>query len=268
MTKNPQVVLDVLEFYSENLAPTPTLKHADSDPYPINNRSSSLNPGKLHMPSPNIKPFGSSDTISGNMAQMDLRKKLPPSPSTTAMKPIQKTTKKQHSSHLSESQVLEKLSNFWFDSGTLVSKGDPGLLYTKIKKIGQGASGSVYTARSNRDGRMVAIKQMDLPSQPRKELIINEIVVMRDSRHENIVNYLDSFLVRTELWVIMELMEGGPLTDIIDKNSLTEGQSAAICRETLQGLEHLHARMIIHRDIKSDNVLLDNNGHVKISIFR
>jgi protein-serine/threonine kinase len=49
--------------------------------------------------------------------------------------------------------------------------------------------------------------------------------------HDNIVNYLDSFLVRTELWVVMELMDGGPLTDIIDNNTLTEAQSAAICQE-------------------------------------
>ena len=74
---------------------------------------------------------------------------------------------------------------------------------------------------------------MDLAHQPRKELIVNEILVMRDSQHPNIVNYLDSFLVRAELWVVMELMEGGPLTDIIENNSMTEPQISAVCLEVM-----------------------------------
>jgi protein-serine/threonine kinase len=167
-------------------------------------------------------------------------------------------------STMSEAQIMEKLRS-------VVSKGDPTLLYAKIKKVGQGASGSVFVARANNPppgtSGTVAIKQMDLLHQPRKELIVNEILVMKESQHPNIVNYLDSFLVKGELWVVMEYMEGGPLTDIIDNNTMTEAQISAICNETIKGLSHLHSRNIIHRDIKSDNVLLDAEGHVKISKF-
>jgi protein-serine/threonine kinase len=75
---------------------------------------------------------------------------------------------------------------------------------------------------------------MDLANQPRKELILNEIAVMRESRHPNIVNFIDAFLVKnTELWVVMEYMEGGPLTDVIDNNSLNEAQIATITNEVL-----------------------------------
>lgn len=109
---------------------------------------------------------------------------------------------------------------------------------------------------------------MDLAHQPRKELIVNEIVVMKESSHPNIVNYLDSFLVRSELWVIMEYMEGGPLTDIIEGNALTEVMISTITFETLKGLSHLHSRSIVHRDIKSDNILMDSEGRVKISNFK
>ena len=119
-----------------------------------------------------------------------------------------------------------------------MSPGDPTVLYAKIKKVGQGASGSVYVARPNNPATLanspdkVAIKQMDLAHQPRKELIVNEILVMKESKHPNIVNYLDSFLVRGgELWVVMEYMEGGPLTDIIDNNTMTEAQISTICSE-------------------------------------
>lgn len=163
-------------------------------------------------------------------------------------------------STLSESEIMEKLRN-------VVSRGDPTILYSKIKKIGQGASGSVFVAKSVKNNKTVAVKQMQLKNQPRKELIVNEIIVMRESQHPNIVNYLDSYLVNEELWVVMEYMNGGPLTDIIENNSINETQIATICLETLKGLHHLHCRNIIHRDIKSDNVLLDVDCHVKITDF-
>ena len=73
---------------------------------------------------------------------------------------------------------------------------------------------------------------MDLSRQPRIELIVNEILVMKESQHPNIVNFLDSYLVRNnELWVCMEYMEGGALTDIIENNTLEEEQIASICLE-------------------------------------
>jgi protein-serine/threonine kinase len=198
-------------------------------------------------------------------------------------------------SSMSESEVMARLRK-------IVTKHDPNETYSKQKKIGQGASGSVYIAKVRsdasspvgkslyrRDGSeaRVAIKTMDLKHQPRKELIVNEIIVMKESVHPNIVNYLDSFLIEndSELWVIMEYMNGGALTDVIENNPvISEDQIAAICNEvsiellfptntanpitqTCKGLAHLHTQEIIHRDIKSDNVLLDSQGRVKISTF-
>ncbi|CAK7275348.1 Protein kinase [Sporothrix epigloea] len=181
-------------------------------------------------------------------------------------------------STMSENEVMIRLKE-------AVSKDDPNLSYSKQKKIGQGASGSVYVAkvkegavspiarailREQGSRAQVAIKQMDLAHQPRKELIVNEIMVMKDSKHRNIVNFLDAFLRNnnSELWVVMEFMEGGPLTDVIDNNPvITEDQISTICLETCRGLQHLHSQDIIHRDIKSDNVLLDARGNVKITDF-
>ncbi|KAL1926385.1 hypothetical protein VTP01DRAFT_5906 [Rhizomucor pusillus] len=167
----------------------------------------------------------------------------------------------QRISTMTEAQIMEKLRS-------IVTKGDPNKYYKKIKNIGQGASGSVYVAISHETNTKVAIKQMDLANQPRKELIVNEILVMKESQHPNIVNYLDSFLVNyKDLWVIMEYMEGGALTDVIDNNTMTEQQIATVCLETTAGLHHLHSQNIIHRDIKSDNILLNFQGKVKISDF-
>lgn len=194
----------------------------------------------------------------------------------TAKKPVEERAKEVRMSSMSESEVMAKLKQ-------VVSKDNPLESYSKQKKIGQGASGSVYVARVKDSATsgvareiyrthgpkgQVAIKQMDLRNQPRKELIVNEIIVMKDSKHPNIVNFLDSFLQEqnNELWVVMEFMEGGALTDVIDNNPvITEDQIATICFETCKGLAHLHSQDIIHRDIKSDNVLLDRVGNVKIS---
>ena len=68
------------------------------------------------------------------------------------------------------------------------------------------ASGTVYIAIEVATAREVAIKQMNLTQQPKKELIINEILVMRENQNPNIVNYLDSFLVGEELWVSAAIM--------------------------------------------------------------
>lgn len=169
--------------------------------------------------------------------------------------------KEKRISTMTEVQIMEKLRS-------VVSEDDPKTLYSKIKKVGQGASGHVYVAKTLATGKKVAIKEMDLTHQPRKELIVNEILVMKESQHPNIVNFLDSYLVKAhELWVVMEYMEGGALTDIIENNTLEEDQISSICFETCKGLGHLHSQSIIHRDIKSDNVLLDAQGRVKITDF-
>jgi len=169
--------------------------------------------------------------------------------------------KEKRISAMTEVQIMEKLRS-------VVSDEDPKGLYSKIKKVGQGASGHVYVAKTLATGRKVAIKEMDLSHQPRKELIVNEILVMQESQHPNIVNFLNSYLIKSnELWVVMEYMEGGALTDVIENNTLEEDQISSISLETCRGLGHLHSQSIIHRDIKSDNVLLDAGGRVKITDF-
>uniref|UniRef100_A0A673FZI5 non-specific serine/threonine protein kinase n=1 Tax=Sinocyclocheilus rhinocerous TaxID=307959 RepID=A0A673FZI5_9TELE len=150
---------------------------------------------------------------------------------------------------------------------SIVSVGDPKKKYTRFEKIGQGASGTVYTAIDIATGQEVAIKQMNLQQQPKKELIINEILVMRENKNPNIVNYLDSYLVGDELWVVMEYLAGGSLTDVVTETCMDEAQIAAVCRECLQALEFLHSSQVIHRDIKSDNILLGMDGSVKLTDF-
>ncbi|VDD85824.1 unnamed protein product [Enterobius vermicularis] len=162
---------------------------------------------------------------------------------------------------LTDSEVLEELKR-------IVNEGDPIEKYELIQKIGVGASGRVYTARDRRNGQIVAVKRMAFESQPKKELLLTEIKVMQKYKHENLVNYIDSYLVDADdLWVVMDYLEGGNLTDVVVKTELDEGQIAAVLKECLQALNFLHSHGIIHRDIKSDNVLLGMEGAVKLTDF-
>ncbi|NXU45757.1 PAK3 kinase, partial [Drymodes brunneopygia] len=77
----------------------------------------------------------------------------------------------------------------------------------------------------------VAVKIVSLGKQPQKQQIVNELLVVRSNKHPNIVNYLDSYLVGDKLWIIMEYMDGGPLSSVIKEVHLAEGEMAAICQE-------------------------------------
>jgi len=153
----------------------------------------------------------------------------------------------------------------------LVIQGvDPAAIFTNMIIIGQGASGAVYSAIDTRSGRQVAIKQMEVARQVKKDIIVNEIMIMKESNHDAIVNFIDAFLIEGILWVVMELIDGGSLSEMLTLGiRLTEPQIAAITKSTLQALEYLHNRPkpIIHRDIKSENILLGLSGEIKITDF-
>ncbi|CAN6659493.1 serine/threonine-protein kinase Ste20p [Trichomonascus vanleenenianus] len=183
-----------------------------------------------------------------------------PIPSGSREKDPNEIARRREARRRKDNEVLVKLN-------AICNPDDPTKLYRNLQKIGQGASGGVYTAYETGTHNSVAIKQMNLEKQAKKELIINEILVMKESRHRNIVNFIESYLVRGDLWVVMEFMEGGSLTDVVTYNIMNEGQIGAVCRETLQGLEHLHSKGVIHRDIKSDNVLLSMKGDIKLTDF-
>jgi p21-activated kinase 1 len=107
---------------------------------------------------------------------------------------------------------------------------------------------------------------MGINTCQRKHFIIYEVLVTRSSRHPNIIGYIDSFLYQDDLWVVLEYMEGGSLMHVAATKQMTEGQIAAVSREIAQGLEHLHRQGIVHRDIKSANVLLSLHGDVKLGV--
>lgn len=151
----------------------------------------------------------------------------------------------------------------------LISHEDPTKLYVNLKKIGEGAAGEVYLGTNTRNNQQIAIKKMTLSAQNMK-LLVTEIDIMKHSHHPNIVEYVDSYVVDGRLWVVMEFMGAGCLTEILEQYeylTMTEPQIARVCLENLKGLIYIHDNHRIHRDIKSDNILIGLNGEVKLADF-
>jgi serine/threonine protein kinase len=137
--------------------------------------------------------------------------------------------------------------------------------YSNLKKLGQGASGTVYSAYSKEHNEEVALKVA-----PISELaeLTNEIGLQSLTKHPNVVNYYEAYVTHTEVVIAMELMRGGSLTDCLGVNvDFPEPCMAYVCQCMLQGLAFMHREHRLHRDIKSDNVLCDLDGRVKLADF-
>ncbi|KAF7706245.1 mitogen-activated protein kinase kinase kinase kinase 2 [Silurus meridionalis] len=149
-----------------------------------------------------------------------------------------------------------------------VSFLDPLKDYEIIQRIGSGTYGDVFKARNIKNSKMAAIKIVKLDPGDDITSIQQEITTMKECKHKNIVAYYGSYHRNTKLWICMEYCGGGSLQDIYHVTGpLKEKQIAYICRETLQGLNHLHETGKIHRDIKGANILLTERGDVKLADF-
>lgn len=144
------------------------------------------------------------------------------------------------------------------------------LIFNSIQ-LGEGSTGEVYAANDTQlpNNGLVAIKKMNLYKQQRRELLFNEVMAMRDYKHTNIVEMYGSYLVDDELWVVMEYLSGGALTDIVTNphTRMDENQISTVCKSVLRALAYLHANGFIHRDIKSDSILFTSDGQVKLTDF-
>ncbi|XP_051511542.1 serine/threonine-protein kinase PAK 6-like isoform X1 [Myxocyprinus asiaticus] len=216
-------------------------------PFKTSGTPGSVPPTQVSPSQPRPSPMGSSTTSPTGASSPCLRP-----PQTPAS--ITESPKVTHTEFKAALQMV-------------VDKGDPCSYLENFVKIGEGSTGVVCIAREKHSGRQVAVKMMDLRKQQRRELLFNEVVIMRDYRHKNVVEMYKSALVGEELWVIMEYLQGGALTNIVSETRITEEQIATVCEAVLQALCYLHAQGVIHRDIKSDSILLTLDGRVKLSDF-
>ncbi|KAF9275009.1 p21 protein (Cdc42 Rac)-activated kinase [Mortierella alpina] len=154
---------------------------------------------------------------------------------------------------------------------------EPHQLYSDIVKIAEGESGFLFSATESATGHLVAIKMIANTVTGKMKTIRNELELMKASHHANIVAFLDCHLTTTDLWMVMERMDIS-LADIIainpyqgqrhpDVGLLQECHMARVARDILEAIAFLHEHERIHRDIRSDNILLDSEGRVKLADF-
>uniref|UniRef100_A0A7N5K2A7 Nik-related protein kinase n=1 Tax=Ailuropoda melanoleuca TaxID=9646 RepID=A0A7N5K2A7_AILME len=177
---------------------------------------------------------------------------------------------------------------------------DPTGIFSLDKTIGLGTYGRIYLGLHEKTGAFTAVKVMNARKTPLPEIgrrvrvnkyqksvgwrysdeeedLRTELNLLKKySFHKNIVSFYGAFFKlsppgqRHQLWMVMELCAAGSVTDVVRmtrNQSLKEDWIAYICREILQGLAHLHAHRVIHRDIKGQNVLLTHNAEVKLVDF-
>lgn len=158
----------------------------------------------------------------------------------------------------------------------LLSNEDPSTMFKDMVRIGHGASGEVFSGEHQVWGK-VAIKKINVHTaeQDTSQYLQNELSIMRNTApHPNIVRYFNTYRKGThKLWVILEFMDGGSLTDLLpdpakpSPDDLAEPHLAYITGCILSALMFVHGLHQIHRDIKSDNILLNLDGSVKLADF-
>lgn len=164
----------------------------------------------------------------------------------------------------------DELHDKWIKALQAVS-GNVTDFYDFGKLIGRGAYSEVFIARDKQRNELCAVKVLERSNSEHAKLIDRELAVLRLLNHQNIVQIYDIFDSARETYVVMEYLAGGELLDLItESDHLSEKNSKQVIREVLQAVQYLHARGIVHRDVKPENILCVNRAwplRVKLTDF-
>ena len=150
-------------------------------------------------------------------------------------------------------------------------------MFEAIERIGKGSSCQVYTVLSKSDNKLYAIKESS--SKENEDIIKNEVSIFKHLNNESpyIIHFYDFFKVKNEnnnpcLCIQLEYCEYGNIREIIKKGKkrdvkISENEISAIIYNVLQGINFIHKKNLINRDIKGRNILVGKNGSVKLCDF-
>ena len=166
---------------------------------------------------------------------------------------------------VTEDEFQEKLNSL-----AVFLQDDPSKHYEIVKKIGYGGFARVFLVKRKDNGEQRALKFIEPKNSKERQIIRNELGVMKMCQEsEAVLRCYEAFDYRQRLWIFLEFMDGGCLTPIVEerKGNISEGVCAFILYQTLRGVHALHSRNIVHRDIKSDNILVNEQGDLKLADF-
>uniref|UniRef100_A0A7S3PEZ7 Protein kinase domain-containing protein n=1 Tax=Aplanochytrium stocchinoi TaxID=215587 RepID=A0A7S3PEZ7_9STRA len=277
---NPEAVLQVLDFHinRQEGMPSPNMAYPNGNPYNMP-KYPSPHYGGMRNPSPYQPQYGASPAVQrrfnpprDNRSFMYKQHVKPPpngpppggfspnkgrSPNAAGrgqLGPIAKVPSRQTLKYAMIRAVE-------------IQKANPYSKYSIVgDKLGEGATGMVFQCLDKQTGKKRAMKisPSDMIDDVRNEIAMHRLT----SNHPNICGFLEAFDYKNELFMIIELMNGGALTGYVTNNvKWNEPEIAYVCKQMLQGLSFMHSQHRLHRDIKSDNVLLDLNGEVKLGDF-
>ncbi|KAK9080257.1 hypothetical protein SSX86_001933 [Deinandra increscens subsp. villosa] len=149
----------------------------------------------------------------------------------------------------------------------------PSVSWMKGRLLGRGSLGGVYFGFNSDSGEMCAMKEVTLFSDDAKlkesaKQLSQEVSLLSQLRHPNIVRYYGSEMVDNKLYIYLEYVSGGSIHKLLQEyGPFGELLIRSYTQQILSGLAYLHAKYTIHRDIKGANILIDHNGRVKLADF-
>jgi len=151
-----------------------------------------------------------------------------------------------------------------------LKKEDPSKYYDIIERIGVGGFAKVFKVLRKTDKVTCALKFVEPKTPQERESVVNEVgIMLMCTENDGIIRCFECFDFKGRLWIFLEMMDGGALTPMLEElaGQHCEETCKYISLRVLQGLKYLHDRHILHRDIKSDNILVSTSGLIKLADF-
>lgn len=149
-------------------------------------------------------------------------------------------------------------------------RAEPGEAYESIHQVGEGTYGQVFKARSERTGALVALKKirMDAERDGFPVTAMREIKLLQALRHENVVRLHEMMVTRSSIYMVFEYMEHD-LNGILahPQVQFSDAHLKSLAQQLFSGLDYLHRKAVLHRDLKGSNLLLNNQGRLKLADF-